>query len=167
MLDSSYPRPYPRFTPTCFQLTDVAHSRYFSFVQINIPGPRSSPEFAYALMKNPLVVPASSGYGLDAWLQLYQQQYGVSRTIKLQSLQGSRSKPARHPKEPPRAVMLGDAIDFKDVTGTAIELQNMNNTALKAGADFVETLESGTYCAMTFKCGHADWRRHDRNKYAH
>jgi hypothetical protein len=166
VLDSSYPRPYPRFTPTCFQLTDVAHSQHFSFVQINIPGPRSSPEFAYALVKNPLVVPASSGYGLDAWLQLYEQQYGVSRTINsgfrdpVQNQQGTKGASAsRH--------MLGDAIDFKDVTGTSIELQNMNNTALKAGADFVETLESGTYCAMTFKCGHADWRRHDRNKYAY
>jgi len=159
VLDSSYnwlPRSqWPRFTPNCFMLTRSAHSSAFTFAQINKPGPSTNPEFGWALIKSPLVAPASRGYGLDKWLELY----GESRTIT----SGYRD-PAQNGGASASRHMLGDAIDFQNVTHTVAELNRMNAAALNAGAGYVET---GTvYCARTLACGHADWRYTDRNKYA-
>ena len=100
------PRHGRAFTPNCFELTNAAHSASFTFAQINNPGPKAgAPEFNWALIKVPLVVPASSGYGLDKWLQ----EYGFPRTITSayrDPVQNGGAGASRH--------MLGDAVlDFQ------------------------------------------------------
>ena len=166
VLDSSYPKKpwpsfvtkasWPRFTPNCFELTNAAHSASFTFAQINNPGPKAGkPEFSWALIKFPLVVSASSGYGLDSWLQWY----GSARTITSgyrDPVQNGGALASRH--------MLGDAVDFQDVSRTLQEFNDMNRAALQAGADFVESVNE--WCGASLGCAHADWRYHNRNDYA-
>jgi hypothetical protein len=138
----------------------------------------------YALIKNPLVVPASSGYGLDAWVV----EYGNSRIINSAyrspahnaAVGGTQS--SRH--------MLGDAVDLQNQTcansnqpctsaagieewvrmvnaaGGQVSDINQNPVTLSntgAKASFIEP-KSGP-CGLW--CTHADWRYKDRNKYVH
>jgi hypothetical protein len=158
--DSSYykhdwePDQWPRFTPNCRMLTHSAHSSSFTFEQIKQRG-----TLGWALIQRPLVVPASSGYGLDKWLQEYQQ----SRTITSGYRSPSRNQAAGG--APNSRHILGDAIDFRNVSRTEDELIDMNEAAIGAKANFIE--EPGqAYCGTTLKCAHADWRFYDRNKYA-
>jgi len=125
----------------------------------------AGPHYTFAPIKNPLVVPATRGYGLDDWLQIYQEHYHTSRTITrgyrdpVQNARGTPGAPdSRH--------MFGDAIDFQNVSRSPIELQQMNDTAYLAGASFVEDVDSTYSCATSLRCAHADWRITDRNKYA-
>jgi hypothetical protein len=131
VLDSSYPKPYPRFTPFCFQLTDSAASQYFTFPEINVPSPSLvSPEFNWALVKKPLVVPGANGYGLDYWRQLY----GSARIINsgyrdpAQNAQAGGVAASRH--------QFGDAADLRNQSGTLQEWQVMFDLALDALADY-------------------------------
>jgi hypothetical protein len=61
--------------------------------------------------------------------------------------------------------MFGDAIDLKDVSQTPAEFLEMNRAAIRAGADFTESLTE--YCGKSLLCAHADWRYHDRGKYVY
>jgi hypothetical protein len=129
-----------------------------------VPSPATgSPEFSWALVKNPLVAPTSRGYGLDDWRQLY----GSSRIINsgfrdpVQNSQAGGVAGSRH--------QFGDAVDLRNQAGTMDEWQAMvdaagsslDNTGAKA--DFVEP-QSGP-CQLA--CVHSDWRYHDRGNYAH
>ena len=111
-------------------MTDSAASQYFTFANINVPSPAlGSPEFNWALVKKPLVVPATNGYGLDYWRQLF----GSSRTIN----SGYRD-PAQNVKAggvPASRHQLGDAVDLRNQTGTLQEWLMMFKLALKAHAD--------------------------------
>ena len=40
----------------------------------------------------------------------------------------------------------------------------MNAAAIRAQADYVEP--DNEWCGASLKCGHADWRYHNRNRYA-
>jgi N-acetylneuraminic acid mutarotase len=173
--DSYFPKPYPLFRPNCFEETNTAHSANFSFAQLNTTSGAD-----YALIKNPLVVPASSGYGLDAWVA----DFGASRIINSAYRTPSHNaaiggaQASRH--------MLGDAVDLQNqmcqngnqcseagiqqwvemVTAAggvekSDNIVNVNSTGAKAS--FIEP-RSGP-CALN--CTHADWRYKDRNKYAH
>ncbi len=159
VLDSSYRMPWPRFTPNCFELTNSAHSVYFQFSEINTscPSQGGSPEFGWALIKNPLTVPASSGYGLDAWRQDYNAPRIINsgyRDPKQNNDCGGVSA-SRH--------ILGDAADLRNQSGTQDEWDALRLAALQAHADFRED-ETGP-CGLG--CVHADWRYHDRGKYTH
>lgn len=70
VVEAYFPLPWPRFAPNCFELTKSASSANFKFSDLNKPGPTKNPEFQWALIKYPLIAPASSGYGLDRWVQL-------------------------------------------------------------------------------------------------
>jgi len=162
--DSYYSKPYPRFIPYCYLLTQSRGSENFSFSEINNPGPNDGPaEFSWALVKKPLIVSASAGYGLEKWAQVYYQNYGSSPTISsgyrdpAQNTSGSKN--SRH--------LLGDAIDFQNVSHTSDELQRMNTAAHLAFADFVEEVDTDNPCPNSLGCAHADWRNHDPMQYAH
>jgi Peptidase M15 len=169
---------WPRFTPNCFELArsgvTSAHSANFTFAQFNTPAPSASPEFSdRALIKYPLVAPASAGYGLDKWVELY----GSSRIINSGYRDPAQNGPhggvlsSRH--------MFGDAVDLRNQTcpssqvacapaGIA-EWQSMVDAAgdieLGTGAlaDFVEKADG----PCGYNCTHADWRYHDRGKWVH
>ena len=171
----------PRFTPNCFELagagSNAPQSANFNFQAI-------STNHTWALIKYPLVAPASIGYGLDRWLQVYQQRYGSvygssSRTITSgyrtpSSNANVGAQSSRH--------MFGDAIDFASATDSLDELNAMNDAALRAQADFVEDpAKLKKYCANPnpvvnkttghvtppYPCAHADWRLHDKGKYVY
>ncbi len=163
-IPGSNPPQYPQFTPNCFEFTNSAQSADFTFQAI-------STNQTWALIKYPLVAPATVGYGLDDWFA----NYGTPRTIT----SGYRT-PAHNSNVPGAATasrhLFGDAVDFQNVTRSEAELNKMNKAAKLAGADFVEVVGSPWPCANEdptkfsgniLPCGHADWRRHDRGKYQH
>ena len=142
---------WPRFVPSCFGFSTEAHSANYSFAMMN-------PNNTWALVKYPLVAPASDGYGLDDWLY----QYGQPRTINSGYRTPAHNLGLNPPGAPSSRHMFGDAIDFASVSHTLAELVDMNDAALAASADFVEDPAiMKTYCAKEpYPCAHADWRRH-------
>jgi trimeric autotransporter adhesin len=164
---------WPRFTPNCFEFTRAAHSASFSFDKIATGN-------AWALVKWPLVAPATTGYGLDDWLAIYQQRYGATYGMSRTISSGYRT-PAHNASLPLKTAtssrhMLGDAIDFLTAKHTIDELRAMNKAALLAEADFVEDPDViTTYCANPnptkgrppYPCAHADWRYHSKGAYMH
>lgn len=131
-------------TPACADFTKTAHSKYFTFNEIN------TGDFAWALVSKTLTVAASEGYGLDKW----REEYGSARIINSayrnpvrNAAIGGAAK-SRH--------MHGDAVDFRNGAGTQAEWDNMKAAALRAKADWIEPLNGP--CAL--KCVHADWRKH-------
>jgi hypothetical protein len=161
------PSVWPSFTPNCFELasasSSAARSANYTFADINNPGPTDYPPDvpAWALIKYPLVVPATAGYGLDKWLEVYQQRYGSSRAIS----SGYRD-PKKNGSVGSSRHLFGDAIDFQSVKKDQAEFDHMNLAANLAGADWVETGPKYP-CSKTLHCSHADWRYHDRGKYVH
>jgi hypothetical protein len=163
---------WPRFTPNCFEFTRSAQSANFSFSAISTGN-------TWALIKYPLVAPASVGYGLDDWLQIYQQDYGSNygqtRTINSGYRTPAHNASLPYPGATSSRHILGDAIDFGSATHTLEELVDMNDAALAAEADFVEDpAKMTTYCAnghpksgLPYPCAHADWRFHSKGEYAH
>ncbi len=157
--DISYGKtPLPRFTPACFLFTNSDHSSYFQFSEINksCPSQNYSPEFGWALIKNPLIAPSTVGYGLDAW----RENYGSARTINSgyrdpvqNSSCGSTATGSRH--------QFGDAVDLRNDSGGVPEWNRMVNAANDADADYVE--DQNEPCGLG--CVHADWRYHDRGMY--
>jgi hypothetical protein len=113
------------------------------------------------LIKEPLVVSASSGYGLDYWVQLIG---GLgSRTITsgfrdpVQNVACGGVPNGRH--------MFGDAVDLSATSPT--DWQNMwnqaGNTANSSGAKASFREPPSGPCKKV--CVHADWRKSDINKY--
>ena len=150
--------PLPRFTPSCFLLTNSAHSFYFTFSEINTSCPSQdyTPEFGWALIKYPLIAPSTIRYGLDAW----RENYGASRFINsgyrdpVQNVKcGSVAPGSRH--------QFGDAVDLRNQSGGLTEWNNMVKAANDADADYVE--DQTEPCGLG--CVHADWRYHDRGMY--
>ena len=163
---------YPRFTPNCFEFTNTAHSAVFTFADLN-----TNSGGAYALIKNPLVVPSSSGYGLDEWIVAYQSSRTINSAYRTPAHNFSPSvggaTASRH--------MLGDAVDLSNVSGGIEEWVRMVNAAggiVSAGTvneKTVPVINTGAKaswieprsgpCALA--CTHADWRYRNRGKYAH
>jgi hypothetical protein len=116
-----------------------------------------TPEFGWALVKNPLVTPAKSGYGLDYWRQLY----GLPRIINsgyrdpVQNAKAGGRLGSRH--------QFGDAVDLRNESGSLQEWIDMYTLAGQAKTDYIEP--QNLPCHLS--CVHADWRFHDRGKYAH
>ena len=124
------------------------------------------------MIKKPLVVPASNGYGLDAWIVAF----GNTRTINsgYRDPEQDTNDNSRH--------LLGDAIDLGNQSGTQDEWNRMvaaaggvvvSPTSVKlthtgGNADWIEpqVLPTGKK-ACGLKCAHADWRNTDYGNYAH
>jgi hypothetical protein len=147
------------WAPYCQNFSQTAHSVYFTFAELN------TGDYSWALVKRPLVVASSSGYGLDDW----RVQYGSARTIN-----SAYRNPARNAAvggAPQSRHMFGDAVDLSNQsyssscgTGSAcqVEWNNMYNAAGLAGADYREP----TTGPCGYACTHADWRNHDNGIYA-
>jgi hypothetical protein len=145
--------------PICGYFTTSAHSVYFTFQELN------SGDYTWALVKEPMTVASSSGYGLDDW----RVQYGSARTMnsayrnpKHNAAVGGASN-SRH--------LFGNAGDLNNNsystscgTGSAClnEWQKMQDAAIAANRDYLEP--SNGPCG--YKCVHADWRNHDINVYS-
>ena len=130
--------------PDCADFTQTAHSVYFTFSELN------TGDYQWALIRLPLTVAASSGYGLDAW----RTNYGSSRIVN-----SAYRNPARNAAvggAPQSRHMFGDAVDLRNQGGTLAEWNAMVAAATTAGADFIEP-QNGP-CALA--CTHADWRSH-------
>jgi len=142
------------FVPLCSYFTQTAHSQYFDFPELN------KGDYSWALIKRPLVIPASSGYGLDKWRQLY----GGPRIVN-----SAYRNPARNACLPPSCTkgvpqsrhMHGDAADLKNESATMQEWQNMWDKAWQAGANYVEPQSQSGLGHV-----HADWRFRDPLDYA-
>lgn len=130
--------------PKCLDFTQDRHSVSFSFAELN------TGDYAWALLRAPLVATAASGYGLDK----LRQAYGGPRVINSAyrnpphnaSIGGATQ--SRH--------MYGDAADLRNASGTITEYTAMRSAAKRAHADYIEP-RSGP-CRTN--CVHADWRAH-------
>jgi hypothetical protein len=133
--------------PVCTYYTLTAHSYYFSFSELN------TGDYSWALVRRPLVRPASSGYGLDRWRELY----GAPRIIN--SAYRNPVHNAGVGGAPNSRHIWGDASDLRNETGTLTEWQRMYDMAGPgyANADYREP--STGPCGLA--CTHADWRFHD------
>ncbi len=104
-----------QWTPSCAWFTNSNHSANFMFQMFNV-----SNGYGWALIKKPLVAPASAGYGLDDWISLIgtQQQYAGQQQVINSGYRnpqhnkdiGSTYANGRH--------MFGDAVDLKNISGT-------------------------------------------------
>jgi hypothetical protein len=151
-------------SPQCSWFNNgTAHSTHFTNSNMR-PG---ETYYSWSLIKQPLTVAASSGYGLDRWVDIYMAQHTQAPARAIVS--GYRSpnhnaqvsdykKTSRH--------MHGDAIDLANATHTYQEYIDLRNAAMdagtNAGASYVEP--------WTGKCGsecvHADWRNRDVDVYS-
>ncbi|MGH9843600.1 MAG: D-Ala-D-Ala carboxypeptidase family metallohydrolase [Blastocatellia bacterium] len=104
--------------------------------------------YTWGLVREPLTMDKSSGYGLDKW----RDAYGAPRIVnsayrsprKNSSVGGARQ--SRH--------MYGDAVDLRNVTGGDEEYNAMVTAANAARADYIEPVSGPCRKA----CVHADWR---------
>ena len=144
---------YPRFIPTCFDFTNQAHSQNYTFQDMN----PSALEYGYALVRNPLVVPAANQVGLEYWIQL------IAAT-PFPHINSTYRSPVRDvivagPNYPNGRHQFGDAVDLASTTAN---WQDIHDKASQAGAGFVES--SADQCH--YSCVHADWRS-TRGDYRH
>jgi hypothetical protein len=130
--------------PTCSSFTQSAHSVHFSFAELNASNP-----YSWAIIRFPLTVAESSGFGLDRWRA---NAGGTPRFVNSayrapahNAAIGGASQ-SRH--------MFGDAVDLRNLSQTLAEYTLMSNAANNAGASFIEPLTGS--CGLA--CIHADWR---------
>jgi hypothetical protein len=169
----------PLFIPQCIWFTNGAFSEYYSFAQLGNIGKQP---FTWALVKNPLVVNQTSGYGLSAWTNLLSESgWGFTQTINssyrppFYNMNFSTFPGSRH--------QFGDAIDVANVLGTEAErdvkacfagtdaatTSGLARSCASLGvtqdaeADWIEPNDSQNPCKLV--CVHADWRDHDTNVY--
>jgi len=130
--------------PQCDDFTQSARSSYFAFSELN------TGDYAWALIRQPLLSPSASGYGLDKW----REAFGGPRHIN-----SAYRNPARNAGVGGAAQsrhMYGDAADLRNDSGSITEWKAMKSAARIANADFIEPLEGP--CGLG--CLHADWRSH-------
>jgi hypothetical protein len=132
--------------PLCGDPTKTAHSADYTFAELNVGG------IKYALIRAPLVAPASGGFGVDAWAANLKKHH----TITLGFLTPDANAAAGGSKE--NRHMFGDAADFQNKEGTAQQAKQIAAAATTAGADFVEQNSDKGDCQL--QCVHADWRFH-------
>ncbi len=130
-------------TPECSNFTKTAHSVYFSYAELKVNDP-----YTWALIRGPLTIDKSSGYGLDKW----RDAYGSSRIIN--SCYRSPKKNSDIGGAAQSRHMYGDAADLRNASGGDTEYNAMVTAAQTAKADYIEPV-SGP-CAKA--CVHADWR---------
>ena len=130
-------------TPACTDFTRSAHSSYFSFGELSVNSP-----YTWALVREPLTVDKSGGYGLDKWRDVYGSPRIVNsayRSPRKNSSVGGATQ-SRH--------MYGDAVDLRNVSGSDEEYNAMVTAANTAKADYIEPVSGPCRKA----CVHADWR---------
>lgn len=145
--------------PECAWFTQSAHSQHFTFNQINYPCiSQGGPEYSWALFAQPLLIPASSGYGLDRWQEYYTELTGDQRPRTINSgyrdpFQNELCGGATQSQH-----QYGTAVDFRNVTRTENEWNNMWSAAGLSGARADWREPRNGPCKIG--CVHADWRWH-------
>jgi len=130
-------------TPQCSDFNQSAHSAYFSHAELTVNEPHS-----WSLIRQPLTIDKSSGYGLDKW----RDAYGSSRALNsvyrspVKNASVGGAKDSRH--------MYGDAADMRNASGSDDEYNAMKTAAQTAQADYIEPVTGPCKKA----CVHADWR---------
>ena len=159
---------YPGTTPLssaphCLDFTEQAASVFYQFDALN------TGDYSWAIIRAPLVVPSSAGYGLDAWIT----QSGGAPVRPLNSVYRNPARnfdPSVDGAQRSRH-MFGDAVDMRNMSGTACggsralpslcpqgvqEYNSLFRAATRARADYKEPLNGP--CKLG--CFHADWRLH-------
>jgi hypothetical protein len=140
------------FIPSCTDFSQYTHSAYFQASEL-----RNGDDYSWALVRVPLTVDQSSGYGLDKW----RANYGSSRIIN----SGYRN-PAHNFSVGgvfDSQHLHGTAADLRNQMGTTLEYNNMVTAAQNAGSDFIEPTSGPCSTA----CVHSDWRNHNMGQYVH
>jgi hypothetical protein len=134
-------------SPTCEDFTQTASSVYFSHAELSVTNP-----YAWSIIRNALIAPASAGYGADRWRQLYGGprivESGYRPPAHNDAVDGTSQ--SRH--------MFGDALDLRVESRTQAEAEAMVDAAEDANAGFF-------YIGISSIDGnpgwvHADWRNH-------
>jgi hypothetical protein len=154
--------------PACSDFSQTASTQYFT--HSNLTGQNGS---TWGILRPSLIAAASSGYGADAWREMYggprTASSGYRTPYHNRSLSGSAFN-SRH--------MYGDALDLynSSCTGytantcptnvnTTPEFWDMYDAAGVAEADYREPLSQGNPVGTNCPCSgihhvHADWRNH-------
>jgi hypothetical protein len=142
-------------TPTCSDFSQNTHSVYFQASELRV---NEAPSYnSWALIRIPLTVGQSSGYGLDKWRANYgsaRTANSVYRTPAHNAVVGGATQ-SQH--------MYGTAADLNNDSGTNEEYNLMVSAAQNAGYDFIEPPSGPCETA----CVHTDWRDHNVGQYAH
>jgi hypothetical protein len=130
--------------PSCADFTQTRHGQYFTFGELN------TGDFAWALIRDPLIVSQNSGYGLDRW----RAEYGSGRHCN--SCYRNPAHNAAIGGAAQSRHMYGDAADLRNDTRTENEWTGMQQAAQRANADYIEPRNG----PCDIGCVHADWRGH-------
>jgi hypothetical protein len=140
--DSSMAPPV-KWRPFCEDFSQTRSSAYFAFAELNWG------DYSWALIRQPLIIGATAGYGLDKW----RQNYGLPMTVN-----SAYRNPAHNAATPGSAQnsrhMFGDAVDIRVPSQTVTEWQDIEDALEGAFPSFIEP-QSGP-CQL--KCVHGDWR---------
>jgi hypothetical protein len=142
-------------TPSCSDFNTSASSEYFQHSELVVNEP-----YSWSLIRQPLTINKSVGYGLDRWRELS----GGTHTVT----SGYRGPAHNQAKggAPNSRHQYGDAVDLRNVTHSQQEYIDLRNAAKdgnpNAGASWVE--DTTGPCALN--CVHADWRNR-ATVYAH
>ena len=132
--------------PACEDFTQTRASQYFAASQFN------TGDYNWALVRQPLIVGASTGYGLDKWRENYDQQRNINSAFR---------NPARNQATPGAAVtsrhMFGDAVDMDVQSNTLAEWNDIRDALEDAFPSFIEPLNG----PCSTGCVHGDWRNVD------
>ena len=137
------------FVPKCSDFTQTTRTRYFDFGDLTKKTPTS-----WALIREPLALPASSGYGLDKWQEAIGGALELSSVYRSPSYNKSLKKRGYKPAANSRH-MFGDAVDVLNQSHTPHEYEALLTAARNAKASWWEPVD--TLCALG--CFHADWRQ--------
>lgn len=143
------------YKPVCSDFTQTASSTYYSFSDFNRPSPSQPvPAYSWAIVRTPLTVDASAGYGLSRWITLIG---GVARNIN----SGYRcpSQNAAAGGAPESAHLYGRAVDLQtysqaDWTYVTNKAIGLGEPPTGIGAAYVEP--STGPCG--YACAHAHWQ---------
>lgn len=134
-------------TPTCSSFTQSAHSFFFTFAELNVFN-----TYSWAIIRSPLTVASSAGYGLDKW----RESYGSSR-IANSAYRAPKHNHDVSPSNPDSRHIFGDAVDLRNQSGTPTEWDAMVTAAGLTGAkaSYIEPLAMSGLSHV-----HADWRNY-------
>jgi probable HAF family extracellular repeat protein len=130
------------FVPACDDFTQSADTQFFSFGELNVQN-----TFAWALLRTPMLAPASSGYGLDQLRTVFGGSRIISSAYRtpLHNAAVGGTPSSRH--------LFGDAADLFNETGSLEEWTEMYQAAQTSHASYIEPLSLSGLAHV-----HADWR---------
>lgn len=164
----------PVIIPACKTFTKDWNSPIYTFSQyINHDNKGCTTKSPWALARGPLLLPASSKFGLNQWNQLISTSPFASTNGAPHHLDNGYRDPVCQQAINPQATssrhQFGDAVDIKnnsfipgldetDQSAAQAEHDALADFAISAGAGFVEATAPKKTNPCGFKCIHADWR---------